>query len=72
MTARPQALDRRFTADVVVPVAEYRDQVIDFARSVRRFVDQSPPKAFKDPFDQKQYDDFWSEYSDILRRYAAA
>lgn len=62
----------RFSGSVTLSLAAYREQVVAFARRVQQFVEQSPPRVFGDPFDRKQYEDFWSEYLDILQRSDAA
>ena len=62
----------RLAVSVSVPLPDYKQQVLAFARAVQQFVSTSPAKQLSDPFDQQQYDAFWAEYSSLLRRHGAA
>ena len=51
---------------VELPVTEYRDQVLAFAREAKKPF-AGIIKTFADDFDRQQYDDFWREYDALLR-----
>jgi nucleotide-binding universal stress UspA family protein len=58
----------RSDAVVLLPLAEYRSQVLAFAERARDFFRQAPRKLFCDAFDRGEYEQFWREFDSILER----
>ncbi len=58
----------RSDAVALLPLAEYRSQVLAFAESARDFFLQAPRKSFCDAFDRGEYEQFWREFDCILER----
>jgi hypothetical protein len=54
--------ERDLNVAVDVPAAVYREQVVALAKAVKQFFTTSPDKAIADPFDRRQYADFWREF----------
>jgi hypothetical protein len=54
---------------VEMPIQEYRSQVCAFARQDRELF-HGVTKRFDDVFVRQQYEEFWSEYNELLARHA--
>lgn len=54
-----------------MPLPAYRDPIVAFARSVHDAYFANGAKIVDDVDERAFYDDFWTEYNDLLTRHGA-
>ena len=46
----------------IIDLKEYRDQVMSFARKVKRFYSKNKPRAFADEYYKEEYQEYWRQF----------
>lgn len=47
---------------------EYKNQIVTFALQAKSFFDDGTSKKFIDDYDKEMYQEFWTEYFELLKR----